>query len=167
MPEMFIARALADTKRIRMGPAPVCLQQHHPAHVACRLAMLDHLSGGRLNLCFGPGSVTADQELYGVDPKNAAEMTDEAIEIILKLWTSDPPYKYDGKYWKISLEQNVDEETAIGYIPKPLQQPHAADRRARHEPQLVEHEDGGAARASAVRSLPDTGQRAGRHLGDV
>ncbi len=106
-----------------MGPAPVCLQQHHPAHVACRLAMLDHLSGGRLNLCFGPGSVTADQELYGADPKNAAEMIDEAIDIILKLWTSDPPYKYDGKYWKIALEKNVDEETGIGYIPKPLQRP--------------------------------------------
>lgn len=123
MPELFIARAMADTDRIRMGPAPVCLQQHHPAHVACRLAMLDHLSGGRLNLCFGAGSVTADQELYGVDPKNGAEMTDEAIEIILKLWSSDPPYRYDGKYWKITLDKSVDEETAIGYIPKPLQRP--------------------------------------------
>lgn len=123
MPEIFIARALADTKRIRLGPAPVCLQQHHPAHVACRLSMLDHLSKGRLSLCFGPGSVTADQELYGAEPKNGAEMTDEAIEIILKLWTSEPPYKYDGKYWTISLEQTVDEETGIGYIPKPLQRP--------------------------------------------
>jgi alkanesulfonate monooxygenase SsuD/methylene tetrahydromethanopterin reductase-like flavin-dependent oxidoreductase (luciferase family) len=123
MPEIFIARALADTKRIRMGPAPVCLQQHHPAHVACRLALLDHLSGGRVNLCFGPGSVTADQELYGTDPKIGGEMADEAIEIILKLWTTEPPYKHDGKYWKISLEKNVDEETLIGYIPKPLQRP--------------------------------------------
>src|SRR6185436_4632767 len=72
MPEIFIARALGETKRIRLGPCPVCLQQHHPAHVASRLAFLDHLSKGRLNLAFGSGSVTADQELYGVDPKNAA-----------------------------------------------------------------------------------------------
>ncbi len=71
MPEIFIARALGETRRIRLGPAPVCLQQHHPAHVACRLAFLDHLSKGRLNLCFGAGSVTADQELYGCDPKLA------------------------------------------------------------------------------------------------
>ena len=35
-------------------------KQHHPAHVACRLAFLDHLSKGRLNVCFGAGSVTAD-----------------------------------------------------------------------------------------------------------
>jgi alkanesulfonate monooxygenase SsuD/methylene tetrahydromethanopterin reductase-like flavin-dependent oxidoreductase (luciferase family) len=124
MPEIFIARALGETQRIRLGPAPVCLNQHHPAHVAGRLAFLDHLSKGRLNICFGPGSVTADQELYGVDPKNAAEMTDEAIEIILRLWESDPPYEFQGKYWTISLKKYVDYETGIGFVPKPLQRPH-------------------------------------------
>jgi alkanesulfonate monooxygenase SsuD/methylene tetrahydromethanopterin reductase-like flavin-dependent oxidoreductase (luciferase family) len=124
MPEIFIGRALGETKRIRMGAAPVCLNQHHPAHVASRLAFLDHLSKGRLNLCFGPGSVTADQELYGADPKNASAMTEEAIDMILKLWSSEPPYEIDGKFWSIRLKKSVDEETGIGYIPKPLQQPH-------------------------------------------
>src|SRR5579872_4508126 len=81
MPEIFIARALGETRRIRLGPAPVCLQQHHPAHVACRLAMLDHLSKGRLNLCFGSGSVGTDQELYGAEPKEAAAMVEEATEM--------------------------------------------------------------------------------------
>src|SRR5712691_8057366 len=83
MPEIFIGRALGETRRIRLGPAPVCLNQHNPAHVACRLAFLDHLAKGRLNLCFGAGSVSTDQELYGCDPKNAAAMVDEAIETIL------------------------------------------------------------------------------------
>ena len=124
MPEIFIGRALGETKHIRMGPAPVCLNQHHPAHVASRLAFLDHLSKGRLNLCFGPGSVTADQELYGLDPKQGAEMTQEAMEIILKLWSSEPPYHIKGKYWQIDLEKNVDTETKIGFVHKPLQQPH-------------------------------------------
>jgi alkanesulfonate monooxygenase SsuD/methylene tetrahydromethanopterin reductase-like flavin-dependent oxidoreductase (luciferase family) len=124
MPEIFIARALGETRRIRLGPAPVCLQQHHPAHVACRLAFLDHLSKGRLNVCFGAGSVTADQELYGCDPKLAAEMVDEAIETILYLWTHDPPYEVQGKYWPITLAKNVDYETRIGFVPKPLQTPH-------------------------------------------
>ena len=124
MPELFIARAIGETRHIRMGPAPVCLQQHHPAHVACRLAMLDHLSKGRLNLCFGPGSVTTDQELYGCDPKNAPAMVEEAIETILHLWSSDPPYEVPGKYWPITLSKHVDHETAIGFIPKPLQKPH-------------------------------------------
>ncbi|HKI34410.1 MAG TPA: LLM class flavin-dependent oxidoreductase [Gemmataceae bacterium] len=124
MPEIFIARALGETRRIRLGPAPVCLNQHHPAHVAGRLAFLDHLSKGRLNLCFGAGSVTADQELFGADPKNAAAMVDEATDMILRLWSSEPPYEIEGKFWNIRLKKSVDEETGIGYVHKPLQKPH-------------------------------------------
>lgn len=124
MPEIFIARALGETHRIRLGPAPVCLNQHHPAHVASRLAFLDHLSKGRLNLCFGAGSVTADQELYGAEPKNAAAMVDEATDMILRLWATEPPYEIQGKFWSIRLAKNVDAETGIGYIHKPLQKPH-------------------------------------------
>src|SRR5947208_13470323 len=101
MPEIFIGRALGATKTIRMGPAPVCIQQHHPAHVACRLAFLDHLSKGRLNLCFGAGSVTADQELFGVDPTNAAAMVDEAIAAVVTFWASSPPYHLADAYCKI------------------------------------------------------------------
>jgi alkanesulfonate monooxygenase SsuD/methylene tetrahydromethanopterin reductase-like flavin-dependent oxidoreductase (luciferase family) len=124
MPEIFIARALGETRRIRLGPAPVCLNQHHPGHVASRLAFLDHLCKGRLNLCFGAGSVTADQELYGAEPKNAAAMVDEAIDMVLRLWSSEPPYEIEGKFWTIRLKKTVDTETGIGYIHKPLQKPH-------------------------------------------
>ncbi|HQU42542.1 MAG TPA: LLM class flavin-dependent oxidoreductase [Pirellulales bacterium] len=123
MPEIFIGRALGETRSIRLGAAPVCLQQHHPAHVASRLAFLDHLSKGRLNLCFGAGSVTADQELYGIDPKQAQAMVDEAVDIILYLWSSDPPYEYQGKFWQIRLKKYVDYETGIGFIHRPLQRP--------------------------------------------
>src|SRR6185503_15604233 len=93
MPEIFIARVLGMTSRIRLGPAPVCVQQHHPAHVAGRLAFLDHLSKGRLNVCLGPGSVTADMELFGITPEKSPDMVEEAVDIILKLWTTDPPYE--------------------------------------------------------------------------
>ncbi len=139
MPEIFIARALGQTHRIRLGPAPVCLNQHHPAHVACRLAFLDHLSKGRLNLCFGAGSVTADQELYGAEPKNASAMVDEALDMILRLWASEPPYEIEGRFWKIRLKANVDTETGIGYIPKPLQRPHppiAVPAMSRNSPSM-------------------------------
>src|SRR5262249_7573677 len=72
----------------------------------------------------GAGSVTADQELYGAEPKNAAAMVDEAADMILRLWASDPPYEFDGKFWKIRLKANVDNETGIGFIHKPFQKPH-------------------------------------------
>lgn len=124
MPEIFIARALGETSTIRMGPAPVCLNQHHPAHVASRLAFLDHLSKGRLNLCFGNGSVTADQELYGVDPKDGGRMVLESLDVILDLWSHGPPYSHDGEFWKFKLEKSVDEECLIGFIHQPYQRPH-------------------------------------------
>jgi alkanesulfonate monooxygenase SsuD/methylene tetrahydromethanopterin reductase-like flavin-dependent oxidoreductase (luciferase family) len=124
MPEIFIARALGETKRIRLGPAPVCLNQHHPGHVAGRLAFLDHLSKGRLNLLFGPSSVTTDLELFGTEPKSAGAMVEEALDMVLKLWSGNPPYMLEGKFWNIRLSKNVDPETGIGYVMKPLQQPH-------------------------------------------
>ncbi len=124
MPEIFIARALGETSHIRLGPAPVCLNQHHPAHVASRLAFLDHLAKGRLNLCFGNGSVTADQELYGVDPKEGGAMALEAIDVILKLWSTDPPYEHNGRFWQFKLRDSVDPECLIGFIHRPYQQPH-------------------------------------------
>src|SRR3954454_15843442 len=40
MPEIFIARARGETRRSRLAPPPACLNQHHPAHVAGRLAFL-------------------------------------------------------------------------------------------------------------------------------
>ncbi len=68
MPEIFLGKVLGLTERIRIGPAPVCLQYHHPAHVAGRLAFLDHLSHGRLNVCFGPGAIPTDMEVFGAHP---------------------------------------------------------------------------------------------------
>lgn len=124
MPEIFIAKALAMTQRLRFGPAPVCLQYHHPVHVANRLAFLDHLSHGRLNVCFGPGAIPTDMEVYGVDPKDTAARVGEATDLVLKVWTSDPPYEFSGTFWNVSLKQHLDPQMGLGALHKPLQKPH-------------------------------------------
>ena len=124
MPEIFIAQALALTKTMRFGPAPVCLQYHHPVHVANRLAFLDHLSHGRLNVCFGPGAIPTDMEVYGVDPKDTPARVGEAADMILKIWASDPPYEISGKFWNVSLIRHLDPEMGLGALHKPLQRPH-------------------------------------------
>src|SRR5882724_7967512 len=124
MPEIFIAKALAMTSTMRFGPAPVCLQYHHPVHVANRLAFLDHLAHGRLNVCFGPGAIPTDMEVYGVDPKQSGARVSESIEAILKIWTSDPPYEFQGEFWNFSLKRNLDPEMGLGALHKPLQKPY-------------------------------------------
>ena len=124
MPEIFLGKILGITDSIRIGPAPVCLQYHNPVHVAGRLAFLDHLSHGRLNVCFGPGAVPTDMEAYGIDPKDTGARIGEAINMIMKIWSSDPPYSIDGKFWQLHLSETVDAEMGIGGLQKPLQRPH-------------------------------------------
>jgi alkanesulfonate monooxygenase SsuD/methylene tetrahydromethanopterin reductase-like flavin-dependent oxidoreductase (luciferase family) len=123
MPEIFISAAMRETSQIRMGPAPVCLQQHHPAATASRLAFLDHLCKGRLNLCFGAGTVSTDMELLGIDPKEGAAMAAEALDMVLELWSLEPPFEINGKYWNIRLKENIDVEIGLGITHKPYQKP--------------------------------------------
>ena len=124
MPEIFIGKALGLSQQIRLGPAPVCLLYHHPVQVAGRLAFLDHLSHGRLNLCFGPGAVPSDLEMHGVDPAKSGEMIRESIDTILGIWSTDPPYRVQGKYWNFKLEDHVNRQLGIGELHKPFQSPH-------------------------------------------
>ncbi len=124
MPELFIAAAMRETKNIHMGPAPVCIQQHHPVHVATRLAMLDHLCKGRLDLCFGLGSVATDLEILGIEPADSPMMVAEAIEMVLALWASDGPIELNGKFWNVSMKQHIDDAVGLGIIHKPYQKPH-------------------------------------------
>jgi alkanesulfonate monooxygenase SsuD/methylene tetrahydromethanopterin reductase-like flavin-dependent oxidoreductase (luciferase family) len=124
MPEIFIGKALGITKEIRLGPAPVCLQYHHPVHVAGRLAFLDHLSHGRLNVCFGPGAIPTDLEVFGVEPAETSARVAEAIDMILKIWTSDPPYEIQGRFWQVQLKRCLDAEMGLGTLHKPLQRPY-------------------------------------------
>jgi len=123
MPEIFLGKVLGLTRSIRVGPAPVCLLYHNPVHVANRLAFLDHLSHGRLNVCFGPGAVPTDLEVFGVQPPEAGARVAEAIDQILNIWTTDPPYQIKGTFWNASLAKTIDLEMGIGGLHKPLQQP--------------------------------------------
>jgi alkanesulfonate monooxygenase SsuD/methylene tetrahydromethanopterin reductase-like flavin-dependent oxidoreductase (luciferase family) len=124
MPEIFLGKAFGLTQKIRMGPAPVCLQYHNPAQVAGRLAFLDHLSKGRLNICFGPGAVPSDLEVHNVEPKNSGAMVAESIDMILKLWGETPPQEMTGKFWNYSLKENVSPQLGTGVVHRPFQLPH-------------------------------------------
>ena len=124
MPEIFIGKALGLTSRMRLGAAPVCLPYHHPAHVAGRLAFLDHLSHGRLNICFGPGAIPTDLEMFGIRPEDSGAMVGEAIQMIMTLWTTDPPYDINGRFWQVHVGREVREDLGVGVYLKPLQKPH-------------------------------------------
>lgn len=123
-PLMFLASLIDRTDQIKFGTGVVNLPQHHPAVVAAHAAMFDHLSGGRLLFGIGTGGLPSDFELFQRGPKERPAMMREAIEIILTLWTTDPPYDIKGDYWDISLSDVVIPDLGVGQMAKPLQQPH-------------------------------------------
>ena len=122
-PEMFLAAVFRQTKRMRMGPAPVLVNLHHPAQVANRLAFLDHFSHGRLDLAFGYGGAPSDFEMYGLDPKQMQSRMIEAVGMILKIWSSDGPYEFKGEHWTVKLK-TVNDDLGFGVVQKPYQKPH-------------------------------------------
>ena len=91
-------------------------------------------------------------------------MVEEAIEAVLHLWSSDPPYHFDGKYWKIHLEKTVDTETGNVSIPLPYQKIPPADCDPRYEPQLAQHTYRLLRCDPALWTLPGSCQRFGRQL---
>ena len=124
MPEIFLAKVLGLTKRIRVGPAPVCLQYHHPFHVAGRLAFLDHLSHGRLNVCFGPGAIPTDMEVFGAQPSEMGARVTESIDMIMRLWEGTVPIDLKGRFWNAKMKDHLHPEFGVGHLHKPYQLPY-------------------------------------------
>jgi alkanesulfonate monooxygenase SsuD/methylene tetrahydromethanopterin reductase-like flavin-dependent oxidoreductase (luciferase family) len=122
--DLFIANLLPQTRNIRLGTGVTIITQHHPANVAVRLAYLDHLSRGRLNVGFGQGGVPTDWGLFDLpDPRAQGLMTLEAMDIVLKLWQEQAPFEFKGSYWNVKLDRKVP-ELGLGELLKPYQKPH-------------------------------------------
>jgi len=112
-PEVMFGALSRMTKRIRLGFGVVILPYHHPVRVAERVAMVDHLSGGRVE--FGTGR-SAPYELIGmgIDPRETRAMWEESLRMIPKIW-EDGLFSAEGRYWKVPPRE---------VRPKPYQKPH-------------------------------------------
>lgn len=122
-PDLLLVRAFAETRNIRLGPGGFLLPFHHPAALASRLVLLDHLSGGRLNFGVAASSIPTDQALFGVSPGDTRAMTRESLDIILKLWDGEGPFTHKGKYWTVSRPEPMAGGIFTPFL-KPVQRPH-------------------------------------------
>ena len=84
-PELFIAAAAERTRHIRLGTGVVSLPYHNPFMVAERINQLDHQTRGRVMLGVGPGSLTSDARMLGLEPTAQRAMLEESLEIVLRL----------------------------------------------------------------------------------
>ena len=121
---IFIAGLIGETRRIKLGSGTVNLPNSHPAAVAAQVAMLDHLLEGRFLFGISPGGLRSDAEVFGNLDSDRTAMFVEAIDMVLKIWSSDPPYNLQGKFWKVTTERTLDRQIGQGVMVKPYQQPH-------------------------------------------
>jgi alkanesulfonate monooxygenase SsuD/methylene tetrahydromethanopterin reductase-like flavin-dependent oxidoreductase (luciferase family) len=83
-PSVFLAAVAQRTQRLRFGPLVYALPLHHPLRLLEEICMLDHLSGGRLEIGFGRGSSPVELAFYGQNPEKAQTVYAEALEIIIR-----------------------------------------------------------------------------------
>ncbi len=94
---------------MRLGTMITPVSRMRPWKLASETIALDHLSGGRLVLSVGLGSIDNGFEAFGeeTDRRVRAELLDEGLDILTGLWKGQP-FRYNGKHYKIQRETLQD-----------------------------------------------------------
>ncbi len=111
-----LAAMASVTDRVRLGPTVTPLSRRRPQKVAREAVTLDHLSDGRLTLGIGLGVNTGGElERFGecADEAVQAERLDEALEVILGLWSGEE-IDHRGRHFTVDH---------VRFLPRPVQQP--------------------------------------------
>ncbi len=113
-PEMFLSAAAMRTKKIRLGHGIIQLTTNQPHRVAERVATLDLISGGRVELGMGEGAGPAELHPFGIRVRDKRDRWEEAVRAIIPMFSKDS-WEFHGQYYDFPA-RNV--------VPKPLQKPH-------------------------------------------
>ncbi len=113
-PEVFLGAASQRTTRIRLGHGIMQLPTNHPIRVAERVATLDLLSGGRVELGLGEGQGPVELHPFGRRVRDKREVWEEAVRALIPMFTRHS-WEWHGQFFDFPA-RNV--------IPKPYQKPH-------------------------------------------
>jgi len=111
---MMGTHVAARTRRLRIGTAVSLAALYHPLRLAEEVALLDVLSGGRVNWGAGRGFDRTEFLAFGVPQEESAARFREAVDIVLRAWTTDR-LTHEGRYFRFD---------GIEVLPKPQQKPH-------------------------------------------
>lgn len=90
-PELVIAAAAERTKHIKLGSGVTSLPYHHPLLVAQRFVQLDHMTRGRAMLGCGPGALTSDAHMLGIQAVTQRPRMMESLDAIMRLLKCEEP----------------------------------------------------------------------------
>ena len=111
-PNLLIAAVAHRTTRLRLGTMGMVLPFYQPWRVLEEIAMLDHLTGGRLEIGCASG-VPQELSRVGLSLEEARGRFDEALAI-LDAGLAAPMISHHGRYWSFDN---------LRIVPRPLQQP--------------------------------------------
>jgi limonene 1,2-monooxygenase len=100
-PEIFIAAAAERTRHIKLGTGVISLPYHHPLMVANWMVQLDHMTHGRVMMGVGPGALPSDAYMMGIDHTAQRPRMDEALGVILRLFTETEPITYKSDWFEL------------------------------------------------------------------
>src|SRR6202011_1455096 len=83
------AMAAARTKRLRIGTAVSLVPFYNPLRLAEEVALLDVLSGGRVNWGAGRGFAVGEFNAFGIPIEESAPRFRETVDVVLKAWTNE------------------------------------------------------------------------------
>jgi len=111
LPAPLIAAAAiaARTEHLRIGIAALVLTLHNPVSVAEQLAVLDHISRGRLDVTLAAGYVPSELAMFGVDARQRGTLIEENLRVLRAAWSGEE-FEYLGRRMRVT--------------PRPLQKPH-------------------------------------------
>ena len=112
-PAVLLTAWARETQQIRLGPGISLLPLHNPLHVAEDYALLDQLSGGRLDFGIGRGYLPHEFDGHSVDGEDASGRREEAFEIITRAWAGET-FDFDGAHFAFPK---------LALHPTPLQTP--------------------------------------------
>ena len=113
-PELILAALARRTSHLRLGLGVIPLPYHHPVHVAERIATLDLLCDGRLDVGIGRGFSPQEYAAFGVRMADSRSLVDESLAIV-RAAAAGVPFDFAGRHF--ALER-------IDVVPRPVQRPH-------------------------------------------
>ncbi|MGH0028248.1 MAG: LLM class flavin-dependent oxidoreductase [Myxococcota bacterium] len=125
---VMAANVAARTKRLRIGTGVTLAALYQPLRIAEEIALIDHLSGGRVNWGAGRGFDATEFRAFGVTMEESGERFHEAVDVVLASWRNEK-LEHHGKYFHYE---------DLEVLPKPLQQPHPPVWLAASSPPSVE-----------------------------